>query len=147
MNFHFNFFAGDAVAFYAYMRASEINPSRHHVIIFDVVVTNEGNAYNPNLGAFITPVDGVYAFNWNVIAHENNHIFTEIAVNSQSIGNAFADSGNHSDVSYSSVTVVKRLNAGDAVLIRTPAESNLASRGSIVSFHGGRSTFSGWRIF
>lgn len=92
-------------------------------------------------------MDGVYAFNRNVIAHENNHIFTEIAVNSQSIGNAFAESGNHDDVSYSSVTVVKRLNAGDSVLIRTTAESNLASRGNIVSFHGGRSTFSGWRIF
>uniref|UniRef100_A0A8W8P094 Uncharacterized protein n=1 Tax=Magallana gigas TaxID=29159 RepID=A0A8W8P094_MAGGI len=64
-----------------------------------------------------------------------------------SIGNAFAESGNHDDVSYSSVTVVKRLNAGDSVLIRTPAESNLASRRNIVSFHGGRSTFSGWRIF
>lgn len=71
--------------------------------------------------------------------------FTEIAVYSQSI--ELADSGNHDDVSYSSVTVVKRLNAGDSVLIRTTAESNLASRGNIVSFHGGRSTFSGWRIF
>lgn len=71
--------------------------------------------------------------------------FTEIAVYSQSI--EFADSGNHDDVSYSSVTVVKRLNAGDSVLIRTTAESNLASRRNIVSFHGGRSTFSGWRIF
>lgn len=92
-------------------------------------------------------MDGVYAFNWNVIPHENNHIFTEIAVNLQSNGNAFADSGNHDDVSFSSVTVVKKLNAGDSVLIRTPAESNLASRGNIVIFHGGRSTFSGWRIF
>lgn len=68
-----------------------------------------------------------------------------MAVYSQSI--EFADSGNHDDVSYSSITVVKRLNAGASVLIRTPAESNLASRGNIVSFHGGRSTFSGWRIF
>lgn len=92
-------------------------------------------------------MDGVYDLNWNVIPHENNHIFTEIDVNSQSIGNAFAESGNHDDVSYSSVTVVKRLNAGDSVLIRTPAELNLASRRNIVSFHGGRSTFSGWRIF
>lgn len=80
-------------------------------------------------------MDGVYAFNRNVIAHENNHIFTEIAINSQSIGNAFAESGTHDDVSYSSVTVVKRLNVGDSVLIRTPAESNLASRRNIVSFH------------
>lgn len=70
-------------------------------------------------------MDGVYALNWNVIPHENNHIFTEIAVNSQSIGNAFAESGTHDDVSYSSVTVVKRLNVGDSVLIRTPAESTL----------------------
>lgn len=91
-------------------------------------------------------MDGVYALNRNVIAHENNYFFfTEIAVYSQSI--EFADSGNHDDVGYSSITVVKRLNVGDSVLIRTPAESNLASRRNIVSFHGGRSTFSGWRIF
>lgn len=55
--------------------------------------------------------------------------FTEIAVYSQSI--EFADSGNHDDVSYSSITVVKRLNTGAFVLIRTPAESNLASNGCL----------------
>lgn len=71
-------------------------------------------------------MDGVHAFNWNRIAHENNYIFfiQKIAVYSQSIGNAFAVSGNHDDVSFSSVTVVKRLNAGETVMIRTSAESN-----------------------
>lgn len=70
--------AGDADAFYAYMGANVVNPSRTHVIIFDVAITNESDGYIPNLGGFIAPMNGVYDFNWNVIAHENSNIFTEI---------------------------------------------------------------------
>lgn len=35
-----------AVAFYAYMSASEPNPSLHHALIFNVVKTNVGGGYN-----------------------------------------------------------------------------------------------------
>lgn len=52
------------------MSANEINPSRRHVIMFDVVITNKFGEYISYLGAFTAPADGVYVFNWNIIAHK-----------------------------------------------------------------------------
>uniref|UniRef100_A0A194API7 C1q domain-containing protein n=1 Tax=Pinctada fucata TaxID=50426 RepID=A0A194API7_PINFU len=39
-----------------------VNPSTNHIIIFNHVMTNEGNAYNPHTGTFIAPVSGTYFF-------------------------------------------------------------------------------------
>lgn len=55
------------------MSANEINPSRRHVIMFDVVITNKFGGYISYLGAFTAPADGVYVFNWNIIAHKKNY--------------------------------------------------------------------------
>jgi len=32
-------------------------------VVFDRVVTNVGDAYNPETGKFVAPADGVYQFN------------------------------------------------------------------------------------
>ena len=32
-------------------------------VVFDRIVTNVGNAYNPETGKFVAPADGVYQFN------------------------------------------------------------------------------------
>lgn len=107
VNFQFGFLAGDADAFYAYMGANVVNPSRTHVIIFDVAITNESDGYIPNLGGFIAPMNGVYNFNWNGIAHENNNIFTEISYFTTH-GKCVCASG---DVSYIFVTAVNGMQA------------------------------------
>ncbi|KAK3100298.1 hypothetical protein FSP39_017832 [Pinctada imbricata] len=39
-----------------------VNPSTNHIIIFNHVMTNVGNAYNPYTGTFITPFSGTYFF-------------------------------------------------------------------------------------
>lgn len=96
VNFQFGFLAGDADAFYAYMGANVVNPSR-----------NESDGYIPNLGGFIAPMNGVYNFNWNVIVHENNNIFTEITYFTTH-GKCVCASG---DVSYIFVTGVNGMQA------------------------------------
>ncbi|XP_028450416.1 complement C1q-like protein 4 [Perca flavescens] len=44
----------------------------HPTLVFKHVVTNIGNAYNPNTGVFTAPVRGAYNFEWSIGAHGNN---------------------------------------------------------------------------
>lgn len=57
------------VAFYAYMSkdlpADVATP--HHVLVFDVVRTNIGNAYHSSTGVFIVPETNVYVFMWSFL--------------------------------------------------------------------------------
>nr|XP_034333883.1 uncharacterized protein LOC109619634 [Crassostrea gigas] len=54
----------NGVAFYAYMTTRLHTPSTEHVLVFDVVKTNIGNAYHPSTGVFMVPESGVYVFTW-----------------------------------------------------------------------------------
>ena len=54
------------VAFYAYMSKTEASPSLHHTLLFDMVKTNVGGAYNPFTGVFTVPYDGIYAFSYTI---------------------------------------------------------------------------------
>jgi hypothetical protein len=136
-------FTADIVAFYAYMSQSEVSPSTHHMLIFDTVITNEGDGYNPNIGAFTAPTQGVYVFTWTVVSSENGWIPTEMVANTESVGHTFADSGNHADMNSPTGVIVKALNAGDNVYVRTASTS---IHGNIISYQWARSTFSGWKI-
>ena len=37
-------------------------PNVHQRVVYDVIVMNEGNAYDPGTGIFRAPVDGTYMF-------------------------------------------------------------------------------------
>lgn len=137
------YFTVDVVAFYAYMSKTEVTPSTHHMFIFDTVITNEGGGYNPNLGAFTAPTQGVYVFTWTVTCSENGYIISEIVANTQAVGRTFADSADHADMNSPTGIVVKALNAGDNVYVRTVS---IASRGNIISYEWARTTFSGWKL-
>uniref|UniRef100_M4AXC8 C1q domain-containing protein n=1 Tax=Xiphophorus maculatus TaxID=8083 RepID=M4AXC8_XIPMA len=61
------------VAFSASLMASgggDIGPFNAYTsLIFRNVVSNVGNAYNPNTGFFTAPVRGVYHFNYHIYGH------------------------------------------------------------------------------
>jgi len=52
-----------SVAFMAQLAADLVNPANGHVVVFNDVITNEGNGYNRLHGIFTAPVNGTYNFN------------------------------------------------------------------------------------
>lgn len=52
----------DMVAFYAYLSSDTPASVAHHIITFDTVIANVGNACHPHSGTFIAPRSGFYVF-------------------------------------------------------------------------------------
>ncbi|CAC5387867.1 C1QL [Mytilus coruscus] len=133
------------VAFSAYMSTSEHNPSSHHQLVFDVVQTNIGNAYNKYTGAFVAPVSGVYVFAWTIYTGDNGKTFFNIIVNNSVYGSTFGETDNGCcDYDSDSGTIVVSLNQGDTVYIRSSrqASTEVPSNDSF----GGKTTFAGWKL-
>jgi hypothetical protein len=133
------------VGFYAYLSTTENHPSTHHTLIFDVVKTDVGFGYSRFTGAFSAPVEGTYVFSWTVIADFYSYIHTEIVMNASSFGHLLTDGEEIHDIHASSKTIVKYLNQGDIVFIRT--HSSMQSKGNIYSGPlFGESSFCGWKV-
>ncbi|XP_048762130.1 complement C1q-like protein 2 isoform X2 [Ostrea edulis] len=131
-----------AVAFYAYMSTSLINPSMHHTLIFETAITNVGNGYHPNTGVFIVPESGLYVFTWVMRMWSNAIHGTELMVNRAVMGSVFLVSHTTSDHSVTGVVVV-HVSQGDDVFVRTQGDNN---GGNIGSDYHGKSSFAGWKI-
>ena len=127
-------------AFYAYMSHDEPDPGAHHLLIYDVIQTNVGNAYNQFTGIFTVPQDGVYSFTWSTrVACHNAHT-TELVVNTKVLGSTYVYCG------YNTVTghVITTASKGQAVYVRT--HETAGGAGAIKSDQFGRSAFSGFLI-
>lgn len=127
------------------MDHTEVSPSTHHTIIFDIAITNEKNGYQPYSGVFIVPVSGVYVFTLSIRVDCRGQGAFEIVKNDAVVGVVNAElhltcmePGPHWGDD--------RFNAskGDDIYIRT--HSVLHRTGDIVSDENGRSSFAGWLI-
>ena len=56
------FSASTQVVFMSQLSKDLVNPAKGHIVIFDNVITNVGNAYSRITGVFRAPVDGNYMF-------------------------------------------------------------------------------------
>ncbi|XP_052709699.1 uncharacterized protein LOC128184304 [Crassostrea angulata] len=85
-------------------------------LIFDVVITNTGNGYNPSTGVFTSPRSGTYVFYITAIENSAQSLFIDIVLNSVSKVRAYC----HSSASYRTGTnmVVLELQKGDSVWVR-----------------------------
>ncbi|XP_063448538.1 uncharacterized protein LOC134728070 [Mytilus trossulus] len=133
-----------AVAFYAYMNHTEVSPSTHHTIIFDIAITNENNGYHPYSGVFIVPVSGVYVFTFSIRVDCRGQGAFEIVKNDAVVGVVNAELHLTCIQDHIGATIVINANKGDDVYIRT--HSTLHRTGDIVSDETGRSSFAGWLI-
>lgn len=127
------------------MTISEVNPSLHHVLVFDNVQTNIGSAYNKYSGTFTAPTNGVYVFTWTLFTNGNSYAFSQIVVNSQAFTSLITDSEKISDIHSSTGVIVVSLNREDLVFIRT--HPTILSSGTILSVDThGQPSFSGWKL-
>lgn len=114
-------------------------------MVFDRVITNVGDSYNPNDGAFRDPVGLVYVFNWNLYSSYHGDIISELMVNSVNLGGRRSDSNTNDEDHSSSGCVVVEIRQGDAVYVRT--HSTHKQQGDIISYAGlYESSFSGWML-
>jgi hypothetical protein len=59
--------------------------NEHVILVFETVVVNEGEHYDPYDGVFVAPHKGVYLFSWTVSGDNTNYIVTELVVEQNTI--------------------------------------------------------------
>ncbi|CAC5394208.1 C1QL [Mytilus coruscus] len=113
-------------------------------IVFDSILTNVGNAYVKDFGAFIAPIPGVYLFTYTIHAGGAGDIFGTLMVNGQRKTSIHVDGSSHSIlIASSSRTAILSLNQGDRVYIHILKNS----RGLLSSTNNGHSAFAGALLF
>uniref|UniRef100_A0A0B7AR95 C1q domain-containing protein n=1 Tax=Arion vulgaris TaxID=1028688 RepID=A0A0B7AR95_9EUPU len=122
-----------AVAFSAKLSYNrELKPL--DTVIFDTVLTNDGNAYDLDSGKFTAIVTGTYLFHSTILSGYNTKVETAIIVNDKEIARIY--SGAHDAHGSGSNMAIVNLRNGDSVWVRL-----LYQGGNHV--HGYYSTFSG----
>lgn len=122
------------------------SPSTEHVLVFDVVKTNIGNAYHPNTGVFIVPESGVYVLTWTFRIGGNHDHSIQLIVNREDIGSVYLHTVNGVEGEATGI-VVTHVNAGDDVFVRTHPKLQIGPGHYIQSDMHGKSSFAGWKIF
>lgn len=113
-------------------------------IVFDSILTNVGNAYAKDLGAFIAPVPGVYLFTYTIHSAVAGNIFATLMVDGQRKTIIQVDGSGQSLLKASSSrTSILSLNQGDRVYIQILK----SSRGLLLSTDYGHSAFAGALLF
>ena len=117
------------VSFYARL-TKDIALRSGQTVIFDEVVTNNGQAYNKDTGHFIAPRDGTYYFATSFLT-QSGSTHLQMMNNGQDIGRGVA----HPDhASTGSINAIVNIKKGDVVLLRhwvgLPADTIYGNRRS-----------------
>lgn len=129
----------ESVAFNAYISSYVPASTPHHILVFDKVITDVGNAYHPHMGTFIAPKSGLYVFTWSIRCNGINYHSAELMADNNIVNVIYLAPGSAIDGTVTGTAVV-HVDQGDDVFIRT----GLLSNGNILSDVNGRSSFAGW---
>lgn len=125
------------------MTHDSVNIPKHQTLIYDAIITNDGNGYNSQSGVFTVPFTGQYVFTWSATVWVRSAYETQLMVNGDVKGVTFADAGEATDSDMSTGVVVVGVQKGDDVYIRT----GTYVRATMQSSKHGRASFSGWKIY
>ena len=102
------------VAFYARIVGFVASPGEHTTIPFDLVDLNIGGAYDPTTGFFTAPVDGLYSFSYEAMAHFtcSSYACVGLRINGVGVSDSCTDYANSAGTA-----VTARLTAGQVALI------------------------------
>lgn len=105
----------DPVAFFtAFVSTGNTNYNAGETVIFDTIVTNFGNGYNPGLGVFICPITGYYLFSTTVNPADGfERVGVEIQLSGTGLVGTYAD-----EFSAASTCVVTLCQSSQAVSVR-----------------------------
>ena len=103
---------------YAVMRTKHFNFNVDAILVFETVIVNEGEHYDPYDGVFVAPQKGVYLFSWTVSGNGAKYIVTELVVEQNTIASAgeLNSGGGHPS---GSMTALCKMEKGDHAWIRT----------------------------
>ena len=108
--------------FNAVIRGKQLTFNKDAILVFETVIFNVGEYYDPFDGVFVAPQRGVYLFSWTV-SGMNAYIVTELLVEQNTILSAgeYNGGGGHSS---GSMTALCKMEKGDHVWIRTTGASS-----------------------
>jgi hypothetical protein len=109
--------------FYAVIRGKSFTSNVDAILVFETVIVNEGEHYDPYDGVFVAPQKGVYLFSWTVSGYSTKHIVTELVVEQNTISSAGEYNGGGGYPS-GSMTALCKMEKGDHAWIRTTGVSS-----------------------
>ena len=74
--------------FYAVIREKHLTLNKNAILVFETVIVNDGEHYDPYDGVFVAPQKGVYLFSWTVSGGGTKYIVTELVVEQTTISYA-----------------------------------------------------------
>jgi hypothetical protein len=107
--------------FYAVIRGKTLTLNVDSILVFETVIVNEGEHYDPYDGVFVAPQKGVYLFSWTVSGINAEYIVTELVVEQNTIASAGEQNGGGRPSG--SMTALCKMEKGDQAWIRTTGAS------------------------
>ncbi|NXL89555.1 C1QA protein, partial [Alectura lathami] len=115
-------------------------PSRGTTVVFDNIITNQENSYNPQTGEFSCRIPGLYYFAYQVVS--TGDLCLSITKNRERVV-SFCDHNSRNILQVNSGSSVLNLAMGDLVYVSTDS-----ARGSLIySGSEADSVFSGFMLF
>ncbi|XP_008489426.2 complement C1q subcomponent subunit A [Calypte anna] len=124
----------------AFSAARRSPPPGGRTVVFDHIITNQEDSYNPQTGVFTCTTPGIYYFAYQVVS--SGDLCLSITKNQEDVV-GFCDYNSHKVLQVNSGSTVLSLAPGDRVALTTdPAGGSSISRGSEAD-----SVFSGFMLF
>ncbi|VDI72382.1 Hypothetical predicted protein [Mytilus galloprovincialis] len=138
-NYHAKRSTAPVIAFHVYASSNLNSLGLHQIVMFNTILTNEGNGYNKYTGTFIVPTSGFYVFTWTIDV-SNTFCAIDLVVNGEVFGLSYPDSTENENNAIST-TIVKQVSEGEAVAIRAGGGCSCLRSDTLA-----RCSFSGWKL-